>query len=192
MARIFDHVLTSFRIWLCARQVVINTQSLTPAQGARLSLMIAHFRASLLDVPVPGGSATINEMVQHPMAFRSDLCYAAFSLLSDIRQASREEIKSYASFKVSPNPQIKEHTEICDLALSLLMSTLGVGCQPSTLEPVKYAWDYLATFPPGAADIALILNMPERIVNDLIGQPLTTWDWLELAGKRPDFLKSMP
>jgi len=70
----------------------------------------------------------------------------------------------------------------------LLMSTIGVGCRPSTLEAVKYAWEHLATFSPNASDIATILNMPERIVNDVIGQPLETDEWLRLARKCPDFL----
>jgi len=150
--------------------------------------MIALFRATKLNVQVPGGSFTISDVVQHPAAFRKELCYAAYCLLEDIRRESRDKIRSYSSFGILPSPTVKEHTEICDLALSLLMSTIGVGCSPSTLGAVKYAWGDIATYSPMEADIIVIMKMPEYIVHDIIEQPLETDAWLALARKSPDFL----
>ena len=186
--RLFQNFLAELRIWLCAKHVLANLPSLTPAQGSRLALIIALLRTRALDVPVPGGNATLGEIVQRPTAYRSELCYTAFSLLRDIRQDSREKVRSYASFGILPNPKIKEHNEICDLALSLLMSTLGVGCKPNTLESVKYAWQHLATYSPDPSDVASIVNMPEHLVQDLIGDPIETDEWLQLARKNPEFL----
>jgi hypothetical protein len=189
MAGFFAEYLKGLRIALCARQVVANILSLSPEQGCRLALILALYRARMLNFPVPGGMGTISEMVQHPAAYRKELCYTAFRLLRDMRQISREEMQSYASFKISPAPKVKEQAQICDLAFSLLMTTVGTGYRPSTLEAATYAWNHLATFSPTAADIGLIMKMPEYIVHDVIVQPLETEEWIELARQGPDFLK---
>jgi hypothetical protein len=186
--RFLQNFLAELRIWLCAKHVLANLPSLTPAQGSRLALIIALLRTRALDVPVPGGNATLGEIVQRPTAYRSELCYTAFSLLRDIRQDSREKVRSYASFGILPNPKVKEHNEICDLALSFLMSTIGVGCKPNTLDSVKYAWHQLATYSPDPSDVASIVNMPEHLVQDLIGDPIEPHEWLQLARQNPDFL----
>lgn len=189
MAGLFPNLLTNLRLWFCAKQVVANVQALDPARSARLSLMVALFRAMNLDVQVPGGSTTVGAIVQHPTAYRAELCYAAFRLLGEMRQAGRDKIRNYESFKIRPSAIVTERIETCDLALSLLMSTVGVGCRPGTLEAVKFAWETVAAHAPTPADIDVIMKMPEYITNDIMEQPLETDRWLALAHKGPDFLK---
>jgi len=137
---------------------------------------------------VPGSFATINEVVQRPHAYRPEICYTAYHQLYAIREESREKIRSYASFKILPSPEFSNHIEICDLALSLLMCTIAVGYKPSTLDAVRCAWERMASFAPLASDVALIMNMPEDVVAELITTPLETEVWLEAARQSPDFL----
>jgi hypothetical protein len=189
MSGYFADLVIGWRISQCGKQVVSDLQGLSQDQGAHLALMVALFRATILDVPVPGSSITINEVVQHPTAFRKELSYAAFSLLQAIREESREKIRSYEAFNIIPDPIVVEHTEMCDLALSLLMSTVGVGGKSSTLGVVKYAWEEVKAYSPSDADIALVMTMPEYIVDDIIRQPLETDRWLALARTVPEFMR---
>ena len=142
----------------------------------------------MLNIGVPDSSTTIGEVVQRPGAYRRDICLTAFSLLQAIRESSREKVRSYASFGVLPSPQIMRHTEICDLSLSLLMSTVGVGCRPSILISVEYAWERVASFIPGHSDVELVLSMPEHLINDYFDIPIDAEQWLEMSRKKPDFL----
>jgi len=188
VAGFFQNFATGLRIGACARQVCVEVDDLTGLEGAHLALMTSLFRNRMLNIGVPNSSATISEVLQRPMAYRREICYAAFSLLQAIREASREKVRSYASFGVLPSPQIMRHTEICDLSLSLLMSTVGVGCRPSTLATVKYVWERVASSTPGPSDVELITSMPEHIINDYFDIPLEAEQWLALSRKSPDFL----
>ena len=189
MAGYLADLAMGWRISQCGKKVVSDLQSLSSDQGAHLALMVALYRATILDVPVPGGSITLNEIVQRPTAFRREISYAAFSMLKAIREESREKIRSYEAFNIVPDPIVVEHTEMCDLALSLLMSTVGVGGKPSTLGVVKYAWQDVRDYSPNDADVALVMTMPEYIVDDLLQQPLETERWLELARTVPEFMR---
>jgi len=187
----FIHNFTiGLRISFGSKQVYTEIENLSSAQCARLSLIIALFRDRMQYENVPGSFATLGEVVQHPMAYRREICYTAFCLLKDIREASREKIRSYAAFKILPSPEIKKHTEICDLALSLLMCTIGVAYNEAVLETVRYSWNRVASYPPIASDVALLMSMPEDVLSELRETPLETEKWLELARSTPDFLQN--
>lgn len=186
----FTDFLIRWRISQCGKQVVSDIQTLAPEQGCHLALMVALLRATTMGTAVPGSYVILNDVLQHPTAFRKELSYAAFCFLREIRESSREKMRSYASFNIVPDPIVVEHTEMCDLALGLLMSTVGLGYHPSTLSVVQYAWKDVTAFSPTDADVAVVMTMPEYIINDIIVQPLETAQWLELARKLPDFIKS--
>jgi len=190
MAGFLSAYLSRLRFWYAAKQVCAEIQQLSSAQGAHLALTIALLRAKMSEVQAPGSSFAMSEVIQHPMAYREEICDAAFRLLKDMRQAEREKIRSYESFGVSPSPVLREHTELSDLGFSLLMSTLAVGCNPGILKTVKFSWETIATFSPLAANIEVLMTMPEYILNDEIVQPIETDRWLEMARTLPDFLKT--
>jgi hypothetical protein len=191
MAGFLFNFTGGFRISLCAKQVYTEILSISSAQGARLALMTALFRAKMLNDCVPGSAVSIGDLVEYPMAFRKELCYATFCQLADIRGANREKIKAYDSFKVEPSQAIMKHTEVCNLALSLLMSTVGVGFKPATLQTVKSAWECLAAATPSTSDVTSIMSMPERVLSEIVEKPIAPDKWLEMARKRPDFLNTL-
>lgn len=190
MAGFFHNFATGLRIAACARQVCVEVEDLTALEGAHLALMTSLFRNRMLNVGVPDSSTTIGEVVQRPGAYRQEICYSAFCLLQAIREASRAKVRSYASFGVQPSPNIMRHTELCDLSLSLLMSTVGVGYRPSTLATVRYSWTRVASFSPGPSDVELIMSMPEHLINDYFDTPLKSEQWLDMSRKSPEFLNN--
>lgn len=187
----FQSFATGLRISACAKQVCLEVESLTDVEGAHLALMTALFRNRMANIGVPDSSTTIGEVVRRPGTYRPEICHAAFCLLQAIREAGREKVRSYASFGVLPSPYLMRHTELCDLSLSLLMSTVGVGYRPSTLTAVRYAWERVASFTPGASDVELIMSLPEHIINDYFDLPLEAAQWLEMARKSPEFLSRL-
>jgi hypothetical protein len=189
MPGFIDNFLTEWRIGLGAKAVLKDIEKMSSTQGAHLALMLALFRSKMTEVQVLDRSVTVEDVVERPFTYRKELCLAAYYVLEDIREASRERVKSYESFGVSPDPAIMAHIEICDLALSILMSTVGVACSSSTLETVRYSWEQITAHIPTEKDVALAMLMPEYIVNDIIEQPLETDAWLKLGRNVPHFLK---
>jgi len=175
---------------MCAKQVSIKLHSIPSAHGAHVALMAALIKTEMLNDRVPGGSATVREIAESPMTYPRELCYTAFRLLKDMRERARVRVRSYAANKILPPPDVLGHMELCDLALSLWMTTIGVGCTTSTLERVNSCWRRVASYDPSASDVKAIMLRSDYGFCTFKRQPIATKEWIWLANKMPAFLET--
>ena len=177
------------RISMCANLVYTELQNITPAQGAHVALMAAVIKTEMLNNCVPGGSATVRQVAESPVTYSKELCYTAFCILEDMRELARARVRSYTTNMIVPPRDVLGHMELCDLALSLWMVTIGVGCSASTLEQVCFCWNQVASFSPSASDIKAIMLRSDYGCCTFRGQPIATKEWIWLASKMPDFIE---
>jgi hypothetical protein len=174
---------------MCGRSVFTDLQSLSAEQGAYVALMAAYFKVEYLHNSAPGSTATLNEIAQRPMAYRSELCHAAFRHLENHRAVGREKFQECVENGIIPPPQALELREVSDLALSLWMMTIGVGCKPSTLERTGYCWRLVVSFSPTIEEIQAITNNLQYEIGVVTDQPFGTREWIAMAHELPAFLQ---
>jgi hypothetical protein len=174
---------------MCSNLVFTELQSITPAQGAHVALMAAVIKTEMLKDRVPGGSATIRDIAESPATYSKELCYTAFCILEGMRELARARVRSYTTNRIVPPRDVLGHMELCDLALSLWMVTIGVGCSASTLEQVSSCWNHVASFSSSASDIKAIMLRSDYGCCTFRGQPIATNEWIWIASQRPAFLE---
>jgi hypothetical protein len=174
---------------MCSREVFRGLLNLSPEQGAYVALLAAFIKVDLLHNPVPESSATLSDVAEHPFAYKSELCYAAFRLLENQREIGRAKFRECKANKIVLPPQALELREVSDLAFSLWMITIGVGCQPSSLERVGDCWSMVTSSSPTVDEIQAIVSNLHFELGQLMDQPVETATWIALAHKIPAFLE---
>ena len=190
MAGFFLNTLANFRMTLCAKEVASKLKIATEEQCCRVALMAALLKRQMMNERVPGGIATSREIAEHPKKVAREQCYTAYCLLEDVRELSRQRIRAHISNGTPPPPEILEHMEISDLALSLWMATIGVGCTTSGLKSVSFSWNLVASLPVAWCDIQRIMDTLAYYGESAL-EPfaaLGTDEWIALARKIPEFL----
>jgi hypothetical protein len=171
----------------CAKQVASKLQCVTEDQGCQVALMAALIKVQMMREREPGGIATAEEIADNPFNYARDQCYTAFCLLEDVRELAREKIRGHVANKTTPPPEICLHMEICDLALSLWMGTIGVGCTRGGMKAVAASWKFLASLPTSRSDVLRtmeILSLDESMSKP----PIMPDEWLNLSRRLPEFL----
>jgi hypothetical protein len=176
------------RVSMCSREVFRGLLNLSPEQGAYVALLAAFIKVDLLHNQVPGSSATLSDVAEHPFAYKSELCYTAFRLLENQREIGRAKFRECKANKIVLPPQALELREVSDLAFGLWMMTIGVGCKPSSLEQVDSCWSLVASCSPSIDEIQAIVSNLHYELGQLMDQPMETGTWIALAHKIPAFL----
>ena len=172
------------------QQVAWKLKCVTEEQGCRVALMAALFKSQMMNELAPGSVATIREIADNPKKFTWEQCHSAYWLLGDIREAARQELRLRIANKSIPPPEVRLQMEICDLALSLWMATIGVGCTSGGLKAVSCSWKFIASLAVAECDILRLRNEFAHFGESAL-EPfaaLETGEWIALARKIPEFL----
>jgi hypothetical protein len=152
--------------------------------------MAALMKAQMMNERMPGSIATIRDIADNPTKFTWEQCHAAYWLLGDLREAARQELRMRIAHKSIPPSEVILQMEICDLALSLWMATIGVGCTSGGLKAVSHSWKFIASLPVAERDILRLRDEFAHLGESALAQfaALETDEWISLARKIPAFL----
>lgn len=138
----------------------------------------------LMAASIKDNIKTLDLMVDHPTMFPKWECYAMFKALLHSRQESEVRLKEFKMANPSPSAAEYKHKVGCIMAMNLLMSTVGVGYESSTLGYVIKSWHGLASARPF---ISSALNE----INNVHDRSTTKMDdetWKVSASSFPVFL----